>query len=416
MELDNINWHIVGISETHRMEEELLQLKVSGHLFYNKGREDVKRSGVGFLVNRNIAGNIISFNSISDRVAWLKVKLNKRYTLKIIQIYAPTAISSEEDIETFYDDVKKILDTEKTHYTMVMGDFNAKVGKAKVGETSMGKFGIGERNERGDKLINFAETYGLKIANTFFQKREGRKWTWKSPDGKTKNEIDFIMTDKIDNIKDVTVINKVDIGSDHRMVACRTKFNFRLERNKMILKKKCPKTIAVENVTAFQVEIENRFDALWNDSDSIEDKSDSITKIIKEAAEIVNITNDSNKSETYSKETMKLINERRNMKIENEEDEKKKSELNKLINKRTRKEKRTKNMQIIEEAARKGKGLKKARSIKEIGKQQMQALKDKNSGMTTCRDQLLKRTTLYYEDLFRSKIEVLQTNAHPPRH
>jgi len=80
-----------------------------------------------------------------------------------------------------------------------------------------------------------------EIANSFFQKREGRKWTWKSPDRKTKNEIDFIMTDRIDTIKDVTVINKVDIGSDHRMVACRTKFNFRQERNKMILKKNAPK-------------------------------------------------------------------------------------------------------------------------------------------------------------------------------
>ena len=57
IELENINWHIVGVSETHRMEEELLQLKVSNHLFYNKGRDDTKRSGVGFLVNKNIAGN-----------------------------------------------------------------------------------------------------------------------------------------------------------------------------------------------------------------------------------------------------------------------------------------------------------------------------------------------------------------------
>jgi len=70
--------------------------------------------------------------------------------------------------------------------------------------------------------------------------------------------------------------------------------------------------------------------------------------------------------------------------------EKKEAKLNKLINKKTRKEKRMKNMQIIEEAARKGKGLKIAWSIKRIGKQQTQALKDENSGMTTCRDQLLK--------------------------
>ena len=38
---------------------------------------------------------------------------------------------------------------------------------------------------------------------------------------------------------------------------------------------------------------------------------------------------------------------------------KKKADLNELINERTRKEKRMKNMMIIEETARKGKGLKK---------------------------------------------------------
>ena len=36
------------------------------------------------------------------------------------------------------------------------------------------------------------------------------------------------------------------------------------------------------------------------------------------------------------------------MKIENEEDKKKKAELNRLMNKKTREEKRMKNMQIIE--------------------------------------------------------------------
>ena len=72
MELDNITWHIVGISETHRKGEDLLKRKVSNHLFYNKGREDKKCSGVEVLANNSIAGNVISFDSVSDRVAWTK--------------------------------------------------------------------------------------------------------------------------------------------------------------------------------------------------------------------------------------------------------------------------------------------------------------------------------------------------------
>ena len=54
--------------------------------------------------------------------------------------------------------------------------------------------------------------------NTQFQKKAGRRWTWRSPDGNTKNEIDYIMTDKPGMVTDVTVINRVNIGSDHRMV------------------------------------------------------------------------------------------------------------------------------------------------------------------------------------------------------
>ena len=54
--------------------------------------------------------------------------------------------------------------------------------------------------------------------NTQFQKKAGRRWTWRSPDGNTKNEIDYIMTDKPSMVTDVTVLNRVNIGSDPRMV------------------------------------------------------------------------------------------------------------------------------------------------------------------------------------------------------
>ena len=51
---------------------------------------------------------------------------------------------------------------------------------------------------------------------TQFQKKVGRRWTWRSPEGNTKNEIDYIMIDKPSMVTDVTVINRVNIGSDQR--------------------------------------------------------------------------------------------------------------------------------------------------------------------------------------------------------
>ena len=121
----------------------------------------------------------------------------------------------------------------KTHYTIVMGDVNAKVGgQTNTSERATGCFGLGQRNERGDTLVEWATSKNFKIMNTQFQKKAGRRWTWRSPDGNTKNEIDYIMTDKPSMVTDVTVLNRVNIGSDHRMVMGSITLNTRAERRK----------------------------------------------------------------------------------------------------------------------------------------------------------------------------------------
>ena len=66
--------------------------------------------------------------------------------------------------------------------------------------------------------------------NTQFQKKAGRRWTWRSPDGNTKNEIDYIMTDKPSIVTGVTVLNRVNIGSDHRMAMGSITLNTRAEK------------------------------------------------------------------------------------------------------------------------------------------------------------------------------------------
>lgn len=65
----------------------------------------------------------------------------------------------------------------------------------KWGKAGWGKdnYGIDSRNIRGERLIEFAEMYRLRIMNTFFRKRSNSKWTWKSHNGETRHEIDFIL-------------------------------------------------------------------------------------------------------------------------------------------------------------------------------------------------------------------------------
>ena len=76
----------------------------------------------------------------------------------------------------------------QTHYTIVMGDFNAKVGgQTNTSERATGCFGLGQRNERGDTIVEWATS--KKIMNTQFQKKAGTRWTWRSPDGDTKTKL-----------------------------------------------------------------------------------------------------------------------------------------------------------------------------------------------------------------------------------
>ena len=87
-----------------------------------------------------------------------------------------------------------------------------------------------------ETLVEWATSKNFKIMNTQFQKKAGRRWTWRSPDGHTRNEIDYIMTDKPSMVTDVTVINRTNIGSDHRMVMGSITLNTRADGRKLLNK------------------------------------------------------------------------------------------------------------------------------------------------------------------------------------
>ncbi|KAL0818444.1 hypothetical protein ABMA28_016488 [Loxostege sticticalis] len=215
-EMSRLRWSIMGLSEVRREGEDTITLK-SGNLLYYREGDQLSQGGVGFLVHRSLINNIITIGSVSSRVAYLILRVSKRYSLKVIQVYAPTSKHPDEEVEVMYEDISRAIHKSKTYFNVVMGDFNAKLGKRGDGELKVGEFGYGQRNSRGQRLAEFLEKEDLFMMNSFFRKPPQRKWTWMSPDGSTKNEIDFIMTTERRMFSDVSVINRVKTGSDHRM-------------------------------------------------------------------------------------------------------------------------------------------------------------------------------------------------------
>ena len=117
----------------------------------------------------------------------------KPFSITVIQVYAPTSNAEEAEVERFYEDLQDLLElTPPKDDLFIIGDWNAKVGSQEIpGVTD--KFGLGVQNEAGQRLIEFCQEKALVIANTLFQQHKRRHYIWTAPDGRHRNQIDYIL-------------------------------------------------------------------------------------------------------------------------------------------------------------------------------------------------------------------------------
>ena len=105
-------------------------------------------------------------------------------------MYAPT---TNAEVEQFYEDLQDLIElTPRKDVIFIIGDWNAKVGSQEI-TGIIGKFGLGVQNEAGQRLIEFCQENTLIIGNTLFQQHKRRLYTWISPDGQYRNQIDYIL-------------------------------------------------------------------------------------------------------------------------------------------------------------------------------------------------------------------------------
>ena len=116
----------------------------------------------------------------------------KRFNITVIQVYAPTSNAEQAKVEWIYEDLQDLLElTPRKDVLFIIGDWNAKVGSQEIPGV-IGKFGLRLQNESGQRLrVLPRET--LVIANTLFQQHKRRLYTWTSPYGQYRNQIDYIL-------------------------------------------------------------------------------------------------------------------------------------------------------------------------------------------------------------------------------
>ena len=80
--------------------------------------------------------------------------------------------------------------------------------------------GVGQRYENGQCVVDLCKKHNLFVTNTWYQQRQTAQHTWTSPDGKTKNQIDYILMDKRfrNGVRNSKSMPGADCGSDHNPV------------------------------------------------------------------------------------------------------------------------------------------------------------------------------------------------------
>ena len=203
------------------------------------------------MVNKRVENAVLGCNLKNYRIISVRFQ-GKPFNITVIQVYAPTSNAKDAEVRRFYEDLQDILElTPKKDVLFIIGDWNAKVGSQET---------PGVQNEAGQRLIEFCQENAVVIANTHFQQYKRRLYTWISPHGRHRNQIDYVLCSERwrSSIQSAKRRPGADCGSDHELLIAK----FRLKLKKMEKTTRPFKYDLNQIPYDYTVEVRNRFKGL----------------------------------------------------------------------------------------------------------------------------------------------------------
>ena len=380
------------------------------------GDETEHQRGVGFLLSSRARMALLGYKPINSRMIVARFS-GQPFNVSVMQVYAPTTDKTEEEIEQFYENLDDALkQMPKKDVKVIMGDWNAKIGKDNIGwERVMLKNGYGDRNERGERLLEFALKQDLLICNTKFQQKDCRKWTWKSPDGRTTNMIDLILIDRrwMTSVRLCRTFQGADIASDHSLVLCNVKLKLKRLPKKIYVKRRNFDVLKNKDRSLeYAMEIENRLASEKLEGLKVNQKAQILNKIVEKVVERLVPEIEKKKNKWISEATLKLAKEKREirMKMRDSADMVTKyKELCKQVKKSARKDKQDwmdKQCSEMEKYAGQHKTREVYKMVKNITRRwqpRQSAIKDKEGNILMEKEKVRNRWTEYCRELYEDK-------------
>ena len=287
-EMKNYNISILGISETRWLQSGQRRL-LTGELLLYSGHEDdtaPHTEGVALMLGKHAQKALIGWEAHGPRIIMAAFRTRKKkLKLNIIQCYAPTNDSEDERKEAFYSQLQSVIDKcPERDVTILMGDFNAKIGSNNTGyEEVMGAHGLGDMSENGEMFADVCALNKLVIGGSIFPHKNIHKATWVSPDLATENQIDHICINKRfrRSLQDVRVKRGGDVASDHHLLTCKMKIKLKKIPGEMTKRQRFNVNSLKEPgmKEMFKMELTNRFqilEELFEEEASVDHQWESI--------------------------------------------------------------------------------------------------------------------------------------------
>ncbi len=183
--------------------------------------------GVGIMLAEKWVEKVLDVKRSSDRVMLIKLLVGKT-VVTVLSAYAPQSGLDDTVKVAFYDELHDVVaKVGESEMLVQCGDFNGHIGHSSDGYDGIhGGFGYGQRNEGGDRLLEFAVAHDLVVGNSLFTKKEEHLITYQS--GPCQSQIDYILVRKRDfrSVKDIKVICGEECAPQHRLLVGDLRLSF----------------------------------------------------------------------------------------------------------------------------------------------------------------------------------------------
>ena len=124
---------------------------------------------ISFFLANCLLHDFLLVEFVSDRVSYIVLR-GRWCNIIVLNVHAPSKEKSDLSKDSFYEELGQVFyHFPKYHTKILLGDFNAKVGREKIFKPTIGNESLHQySNDNGFRIVNFATSINLVVKSTTF--------------------------------------------------------------------------------------------------------------------------------------------------------------------------------------------------------------------------------------------------------